>query len=242
MIKLSIQSNDIQNLNKQLLMKVEAIGQMKKPIFLEEVAKAAFVIVGEKFMLATDRQAVRNPKSFHHVYEWKNLGNPRARLFVLNKTEMMNGSIAVSSKFLTSKVPVPIDPELLMPGNSGKFVNKRNIFRNKAQVMENGQPITYEAQRMLAFMGRNGLTFVRPGTVVHIQNPGGVSTKNAFSSFMLDWYNSNAQSIMDSSGLYEKIVNDTSVVLSKNNTNAKDVQKVVQDIVNTISGGKVEIQ
>jgi hypothetical protein len=242
MIKLSIDQKSINALNNEINLKVEAIGQMTKSSFLDEVAKAAFTIITERFVLAADRYAVRNPKAMHHVYEWKSLGNPNARLFVLDRTSIVNGNLVITSRFTQSRVPVPIDPELLIPGKTGKYVNSRNVFRNKAQVMEDGQQITYEAQRMLAFKSIGGLHFIRPGTIVNIKNPGGVATKNAFSTFMLDWYNSNAQSIMDASGLYEKIVNDTSLLLSRNGTGMEDVQKLVTEIANTVSAGKVQIK
>jgi hypothetical protein len=242
MIKLSINQSDLDNLNKQISMKIEAIGLMTKPAFTEEVAKAAFTITGERFMNAVDRHAALNPKAMHHVYEWNNLGNPSARLFFIKKTGTYNGNLIITSEFKKSRIPVPVNPELLIPGKSGKYVNRKNIFANKAQVMESGQQITYEAQRMLAFYGRTGLKFLKPGTVVNIKNPGGVATKNAFTKFMIDWYNSNAQAIMDSSGLYERIVKETSMLLSSNDKGLSDVKMLVARISDSVSQGKVVIQ
>ena len=40
---------------------------------------------------------------------------------------------------------------------------------------------------------------------------------------------------MDSSGLYEKIVQETSLCLSKNNAGVADVRKTVQQVVNSIA-------
>lgn len=242
MIKLAIKQSDLDNLNKQIEMKVKAIGLMTKPSFTEEVAKAAFTITGEKFMNAVDRHAALNPKAMHHVYEWNKLGNPSARLFILKRTNTYGGNLIINSEFKQSRIPVPINPEMLIPGKTGKLVNRRNIFQNKASVMEAGQPITYEAQRMLAFYGRAGIRFIRPGTVINIKNPGGVATKNAFSTFMLDWYNSNAKSIMDASGLYERIVKETSIILSQNNKGMSDIQNMVNRISESVSKGKVVIQ
>jgi hypothetical protein len=242
MIKLSIDSNSLKTLQNELSMKVESIGVMTKPQYLEKVAEAAFVILGERFMLATDRYAVQNPKKMHHVYEWNQIGNPTARLFIIQRTSILGGNLVNEPRFLFSKVPVPVNPELLIPGKTGKYVTSKNIFRNKAQVMENNLPISYQANKALAFMGYDGIKFIRPGTVVHINNPGGVATKNAFSQWMLDWYNRNAQLIMDSSGLYEKIVDDASKVLSKNSSTSTDVLRSMTNLINNISRGKAEIR
>lgn len=214
---------------------------MTKPKYLEEVGKAAFTIVGEKFMLATDRYSVQNPKKMHHIYEWGQIGNPRARLFLLKRSSILNGTVVTTPLFLFSKKPVPINPELLIPGRSGKYVSRRNVFRNKAQVMENGLPISYIAQRNIVFMGRNGKVFRKPGDLVQIKNPGGVATKNAFSTWMLDWYNRNAQSVMASSGLYEKITNEASIVLNRTGSKPSDMLRSVTSIVNQVSGGREEV-
>ena len=153
MIKLSIDQTE---LKKQINLKIEALGEMKKPFFLEEVAKAAFMILGEKFVLATDRYAVQNPKKMHHVYEWKGIGNPKARLFVIRRVSVLGGNLIIEPSFLSSKTPVPIDPELLIPGKSERHITKRNVFKNKASVMEKGLPLSYTASSMMAFAGRNG--------------------------------------------------------------------------------------
>ena len=55
MIQLSVNKKDIDNLNRQLEMKITAIGYMTSPDWLQEVSRAAFVILGERFMLAVDR-------------------------------------------------------------------------------------------------------------------------------------------------------------------------------------------
>lgn len=239
MIQLSVNQTA---LKKQLNLKIQAIGEMEKPYFLEQVAKAAFTLVGEKFVLAADRFAVQNPKKMHHVYEWKELGSPSARLFVIERVSVLNGSLIIESSFLPSRVPVPINPELLIPGKTGKYVNKRNIFRNKAEVMEKGLPISYTASSMLAFAGRNGNMFLKPGTVVNIKNPGGVATKNSFSTFMLEWYEKNAEKIMNSSGLYERIVNEASRILSENDKGASAVRNMISQIAHTASRDLVEIK
>lgn len=239
MIKLSLDSKSIDNLDKQLSIRVESIGEMISPTYTQQMAKAVFTLVSERFVLATDRYAVQNPKKMHHVYEWGQIGNPRARLFVMQRNGILGGNLVVSSKFKVSKTQVPVDPALLFPGKTGKFVTRRSIFRNKADIMEMGLPVTFQAQRILAFIGRRGRSFIPAGTIVNIQNPGGIATKNAFSEFMLAWYNNNAQKIMDSSGLYERIVKEAAIVLNKDNPTALEMKISIFNLIDNVAQGKV---
>jgi hypothetical protein len=240
MITLSISKKDIDNLNKQVTMKVESIKYLTNTEFSDAICRAAFVIVTRKFMPAIDKFSGMNPKVMHHVYEWGKVGSPRGRLFVMSRMKITNGSYLIQSTFTKSKVPSPVDPELLMPGKTGKYVYPRNIFKNKAEVMEKGLSINYQAKRFQPFVGINGMQFIRPGQRVYIQNPGGKYTKGSFESFMTAWYSKNSQVIMDSSGLYEKIANEASIVLSRNNAGIEDLKKMVDEIVFNITNG-VEI-
>jgi len=239
MIKLSISKSSLEALNREIDLKIKAIGHMTQPDFLNEISKAAFVILGERFVLAVDRFSATNPKRMHHIYEWNKVGNPSARLFVLNRMILVNGNMTINANFKQSKTPVPIDPELLSAGPTGKVVTKRNIFKNKAEVMESGKPVRYQAKKMLAFMGSDlGIKFIQPGTTVNNNNPGGKYVKGSLATFMSAWYNKNAQTIMDSSGLYQRIVNETSMVLSKKNAGITDVQAITKQIVNSIVAGR----
>ena len=242
MIKLSLNKADLDNLNKQISMKVEAIGYMKDPYFLDAVCRAAFVIVSKRFVVAIDKFSAMNPKAMHHVYEWNMIGRPNGRLFVLNRTKLMSGTSLIEASFLPSKVPTPIDPELLLPGKSGKFVNSKNIFKNKAEVMESGTAIDYTAQKFQPFVTLEGMKFIRPGQRVYIQHPGGKYVKKSFETFMTAWYAKNSQAIMDSSGLYEKIANEASVILSKTNTGINDIKYMVDNIVHSITLGSEVIK
>jgi hypothetical protein len=179
-----------------------------------------------------------NPKKMHHIYEWNQIGNSSARLFVLSRSKVLGGNLEINIGFKPSRMPVPIPQNLLEPGKTGKFVTSRHIFRDKASVMESGKAVRFEAKRILTFMGSNGQVFLKPGTVVNILNPGGAGTKNALATYMLDWYQKNTESIMDSSGLYEKIVNDVSLALDKQNAGISDVRKAIINAVNQITAGK----
>jgi hypothetical protein len=237
MIKLQISQKDIDNLNKQLIMKVEAIGELTKGPILNDIAKAAFVILGKRFLSATDTHSAINPKKMHHIYEWNRVGERSARLFILERSAILSGNLVISTKFLQSKTPVPIPRGLQVPGSNNRSVTTRHIFRNKADIMENGKPVRIESRKMLAFMGRNGMHFVQPGTVINILNPGGIEVKHSFEKFMLEWYSSHAQVIIDSSGLYETIVKEAAIILNKNNTGMVEIRKMVKQVVNSVTQG-----
>lgn len=229
--------------SKQLL---EALGnitqgleELVRPTVLSEIARATFSLTAERFMIDVDSYAKRNPKKMHHVYEWGGVGNPSKRLFVLERSQILYGNLVISSNFLPSRVPVPINPELLQPGKTGKIVSARNIFRNKAEVMENGTPISFTAKRVLAFTGGSGLAFIAPGTKINILNPGGVQTKNAFAQYLLDWYNSKGVVVMDASGYYERLANDTAIALQSNKSGVAAVREAAKNIADQIDTGGI---
>lgn len=230
---------DTASLVKDLDSVLAGIKELTKPKVLNEISRAVFSITGKRFMIDIDNYARVNPKKMHHVYEWGNIGRSNSRLFELKRESMLNGTLIVASNFLPSKLPVPISPDLLMPGSTGKSVSRKNIFANKATVMESSTPVSFNAKRILAFMGNNGIAFIKPGTQINILHPGGIQTKNAFADYMLRWYTENGNAIMDSSGLYERIANDVSNVLSSSRNGIAQVQAAVTTIANQIDVGAV---
>ena len=242
MIKLQIKKSDLDNINKQLISKIQGVEQLTKNDTLNEIASAAFIILGKRFMSATDSYSAVNRKSMHHIYEWNQTGSPNARLFVLERSAVLNGSMSVSSKFLLSKTPVPIASELRSSSKNGKYIRTSHIFKQKAEVMESGKLVSFQAKKTLAFLGKEGIHFVRAGKVINIVNPGGVAVKGSFQHFMSNWYSKNAQSIMDSSGLYEKIVQEVALCLNANNSGPVDVKKTVSQVVNSITKGEMVVK
>jgi len=238
MIKLTINSSNLTNKLNELS---GSIKELVSPIVLQEVAKAAFMITGKRFVLDVDRYSAQNPKKMQHVYEWNELGSPNGRLFIIERLGILNGNLTISYRFLPSRIPVPIPPEMTTPGPSGRSVQKQNIFRNKAQVMEDGQPITYTTSRMLAFLGTNGPTFIRPGTLVNILNPGGIEAKNAFADYMVQWYTDNANLVMQSSGFYDQIVSESAAAIS-NGQGISAVRQIASSLANKVGGNTVEIK
>jgi len=235
-VKLEI---DTRQLVKDLDGLVAGIEELTKPKVLDEISRAIFIITGKRFMIDIDNYSRLNPKKMHHVYEWGGIGKSNSRLFILERDSILSGSLIISTKFLPSRMPVPIDPSLLTPGKTGKSVSKRSVFANKAAVMEAGTPVSFNAQRVLAIVGSSGIAFIAPGTQVNILHPGGLQTKNAFASYLLEWYTKNGNLIMDSSGLYERIANDVSKVLSSSNAGISEVQAAVTNIANEIDTGDI---
>ena len=224
MISLEIDASSVAT---QLSNYVNNIKQITKPEVVDEISKAVFTITAEKFVLAVDKYARANPKKMHHIYEWGQIGQVQGRLFVLVRNTILNGSILIESTFLPSKLPVPVNPELLIPGDTGKVVTRRSIFKYKADVMEKGDPVSFTAQRILSFVGSDGLVFIKPGTTVNILNPGGMGTKNAFSDFFISWYTDFAGQVIDASGLYEKLSKDITIALNGNRANINTVKNAV---------------
>lgn len=215
------------------------IEELANPKVLDQISRAVFSITSKRFMIDIDNYARLNPKKMHHIYEWGKIGNSTGRLFTLERSLILDGSLLISTNFLPSKLPVPINPQLLVPGKTGKAVSRRSIFSNKAKVMEKGTPVSFNAKRVLAILGNDGTAFIAKGTRINILHPGGIQTKNAFATYLLEWYTKKGGAIMDSSGLYERIANDVSLVLSSNNPKAYDVQRTVTMIADQLDTGAI---
>jgi hypothetical protein len=237
MIQFKIDNTSLSNFTNELNNKFFGIQELTKPRTLEAIAKASFTITGKRFVTAMDRKAQTNPKKYHHIYEWGQIGSPSARLFVVRRMKIQGGHLTLSLNFKRSKRPVPIPKELQVPGKTGKRVSTKHIFFNKAQVMEDGQPVHIHAARVLAFLGNNGVQFVPAGTVINILNPGGKMVKNSFKQFSLEWYRKNYAPVMDSSGIFNQIEREVALVLNKNNNGAPQARQTIINITNRYAEG-----
>jgi hypothetical protein len=242
MIQLTINPKEIDKLFSEIDLKISGLKTLISPSSASEIAKAAFTLTGERFVLAVDRFSISNPKRMHHVYEWKRTGRSNARLFVLERESILNGSLGINVSFMPSRTPVPIPAELLSPGPTGKSVTSKTIFRDKAKVMEEGKPIQFAAKKIITFLGTNGQVFLQPGTMVTILNPGGIQVRNSFQQFMLEWYQANSESIMKSSGLYERIAYDVANVLNTTGAGMKEVNLAVKNAASLYSQERVVIK
>jgi len=241
MIKLTINQDQIDNLFSEINLKVLGIKSLTDSSVAEEIAKAAFTLTGQRFVRAVDVYSISNPKKMHHVYEWQRIGKPSARLFVLERASTLDGILDINVKFLQSRIPVPVPQELLTPGTSGKSVTSRSIFKDKASTMESGKPVTFTARKIITFLGNNGQVFLQPGTRVNILNPGGVQVKNSFQNFMTTWYQANTESIMYSSGFYERMVNEVALALNSQKAGVDQVRAAVAEVARIYSEDKVVV-
>ena len=221
---------------------LSGIKELQKPSVLDEISKAIFTITSEKFLIAADSYARANPKKMHHVYEWGQIGQPNGRLFVIERGSILNGSLVINSKFLPSNLPVPVNPELLNPGPTGKIVSKKNIFQNKAEVMESGSQVNFTAKKMLAFAGSEGIVFISPGKTINILNPGGKFVKNSFAEHMLRWYIENGNIIMESSGFYDKVSSAVAQILSSYKPTVAGVKNAIANVVNSSGLDRVVVE
>ncbi len=118
-----------------------------------------------------DALARSKPKSLHHVYEWKRVGNKTARLFRLNKLSENSLSFKVNYEFIPSKSMVPT--------TNGK---RRHVFANKPAIMEQGKPLVIrpKSAERLVFEIDGETVFMPKGQPVTVKRPGGAAATNQF--------------------------------------------------------------
>ena len=154
-----------------------------------------------------DTKSSSQSKMFKHVYEWNEVGSSNKRLWKWKKVGQSPEGFKIKPYFITSKVNAPIDPVLQIPGPTGKVVKRTGIFKDKASVIEFGQPVTIRVKtaRYLAVPNKNlspgssnkkSITFTK-GPIT-INYPGGKESKLAFTKAMSGWlYSKGIQSIKD---------------------------------------------
>lgn len=127
--------------------------------------------IGIDFGNYLDAKARTNPKSLHHVYEWKKVGNKEARLFKLKEYGEQGLSFKITYEFLQSKTNVP--------SARGR---KKYKFANKAFIMESGTPVRISpvtAER-LVFEVDGYTVFMPKGASVVVSKPGGGKATGRF--------------------------------------------------------------
>ena len=139
--------------------------------FKNKFSEVIFEQIDKDFGEYIDALARSKPKSLHHVYEWKRVGQKNARLFELSKTSEQGLSFKVAVNYKLSKSVVP-----------NKISRRRHVFINKAEVMEAGQPLIIRPRNAerLVFQGDTGIVFMGKGKSVTVKRPGGPGVKNQF--------------------------------------------------------------
>lgn len=139
--------------------------------FKDKFKSVIFSQILNDFGNYVDSQARMKPRSLHHMYEWKKVGEPEARLFNLRMLDGEGISFKVSYEYKLSQSFVPA-PE-------GR---RRHVFANKASVMEAGMPLKIAPRHSerLVFDSNGETIFMPKGASVTVQRPGGSSVKNQF--------------------------------------------------------------
>lgn len=190
-VKVASNINVIESvLNYELAVAQEGFNNRQMKKFLDK----SYEVVSAGFGQYVDARARANPKSLHHIYEWKGVGTNR--LWALTKTGQTNKGFRISYRFMQSRKKAPISPILLEPNpKTGKVVTKTYVFRNKAMVMESGQSVTMRSRgsggnrvRMAYPTNRtlSGIGFTYGPLTV--KNPGGPQTTFGFQKVLAMYF------------------------------------------------------
>jgi hypothetical protein len=241
MISLKFNSGELDKFYHQINLKVEGLSAPLDPQVLTEINNAIFTVSSRRFVRAMNLAAKSNPKKYHHIYEWGYVGDNKKRLFYLRKDLSSGKYLRVGAGFLKSKTPVPIPAELLQPGKTGRSVVSRSVFANKAEVMESGTAIRYEAQKTLAFLQKNGAVgFIPKGKIINILNPGGSEVKGAFETFFQDWYKVNTAIVIQTSGILESLQIAMTNALNEYNAGIGKAKEESIRAMRSYQGGAIE--
>ena len=130
-----------------------------------------FQQIDKDFGNYVDALSRTRPKSLHHVYEWKKVGNSKARLFKLNKISEQGLSFKLNYEFIASRSMVPTGAN-----------KRRHMFANKAAIMEAGTPLVIRPKNAerLVFEYNGETVFMPKGASVTVRRPGGSAATNQF--------------------------------------------------------------
>lgn len=243
MASVTITKKSLDNLLREVRLKVDGVQSITTPYNREQIAKAAFVIVGKEFIRQTNRYAAANKKSMHHVYEWNKVGSNSARLFTLNRLTVQGGKLTIGTKFLNSKTSVPVSPQLRRPGKNGKSVKGGHVFKNKADVMESGKLVNISAKnaKALAFVGKgNKIVFVPKGWYVTVRNPGGKAVKGSFTRHTKEWFRNpaNVNGALMSSSFMKKLELEIAKSLRANKAGPANVSSAIKKVSDAYAKGE----
>lgn len=171
-----------------------------------------------------DSNARTDPQMYHHIYEWYQTGDAKARLYNI-KSRVQKGKISLNYSFSQS--------QSIQSGS-------KEPFRNKAQIMESGTAVTIKPKnsKVLAFMIDNQQVFTSKEVVV--RNPGGHLVKHSFENVVNVFFSSYfKQSFLLSSGILQHLKNPQAFKnnLSKAKTSGKALgQEVGYNWISNLGG------
>jgi hypothetical protein len=140
--------------------------------FQSKFSKVIFDQINKDFGDYIDALARSKPKSLHHIYEWKRVGQKNARLFELKLASQDGLSFTISDSFKPSKSFVP----------ASNKSRRRHVFVDKARVIEEGKPliISPKHSERLVFESNGTTVFMPKGKSVTISRPGGSAATNQY--------------------------------------------------------------
>jgi hypothetical protein len=163
--------------------------ELGKPVFMNNFGES----VVESLKDFIDTNARVNPRALHHVYEWYQTGSPASRLFDIDYIVRGNNGLSFSYTF----------------SQSASYSNGSiEPFYNKAQIMENGTPVTIKSKSngVLSFDDNGTQVFTKKPIVV--QNPGGSDVQGSFENTLKTFFNSYfTQAFLKTSGIMDHLQN-----------------------------------
>ena len=234
MIQIKVDANRFSRTINSIMKEVQDIPSVRNTSYL---SRAAASIAANKFIKDLNAMARTDPRKYHHLYEWSEsgtqAGSNSARLFKLVRSTEENVSY-LNIKLMSSKRRAPIADILKQPGPSGKVVKRSGVFKNKAEVMENGSPIGFIAQRTIAFPSRtkDKIIFRRKGSVISIKNPGGRATTGSLARYAKKWERENLSSAVRKSNLFDDLDKAITRATNKKQFNSNDIHEAVKKVSN----------
>lgn len=147
-----------------------------------------------------DSQARMNPKTLHHVYEWKKVGVPSSRLFDLKVAGTSGLSFKIVSNFKPSKSMVPTS-----------FGKSRHVFTSKASVMEAGNPVVIrpKSAERLVFEIDGFVVRMPKGKSVTVKRPGGGKATGRFRIAYAQFFTGNLVNLSIKNSRFQQIFNSS---------------------------------
>lgn len=147
-----------------------------------------------------DSQARMNPKTLHHVYEWKKVGVPSSRLFDLKVAGTSGLSFKIVSNFKPSKSMVPTS-----------FGKSRHVFTSKASVMEAGNPVVIRPRsaERLVFEIDGFVVRMPKGKSVTVKRPGGGKATGRFKIAYAQFFTGNLVNLSIKNSRFQQIFNSS---------------------------------
>ena len=182
--------------------------------FQKKFQSVIFKQIEQDFGMYVDSQSRINPKSLHHMYEWKKTGNKGARLFNLKVLSTEGLSFKITSNFLPSKSSVP-----------NEFGKRRHVFINKASVMEAGMPLVIRPKyaERLVFETSTGVVYMPKGASVTVTRPGGGKATGRFKIAYAQFFTGNLVNLSIKRSGFQQIFNSS---LTKSMRLPSDVKKI----------------